>query len=209
MTETPIRVLIVEDHLIARVGLSTIVDAQPDMAVVGEAANGTDAIAAHERLKPDVTLMDVRMPGTDGVEAIATIRRRTPDARIVALSTYSGAEDIHRAMQAGAQAYLTKDVLDTELTKTIRRVFEGGTYLPPQAAAALAHREAQPNLTAREIEVLTLIVRGLGNKQVAHELKIAEYTVKNHVKNILAKLGVGDRTQAATTALRQGIVREE
>jgi two-component system, NarL family, response regulator len=208
MTDTPIRVLIVEDHLIARVGLSTIVDAQPDMTVVGEAANGTDAVSAHERLHPDVTLMDVRMPGTDGVEAIAAIRRRAPEARVVALSTYSGAEDIHRAMQAGAQAYLTKDVLDTELVKTIRRVFEGGMYLPPQAAAALAHREAQPNLTAREIEVLTLIVRGMGNKQVAAELKIAEYTVKNHVKNILSKLGVGDRTQAATMALRQGIVRE-
>jgi two-component system NarL family response regulator len=209
MTETSIRVLIVEDHLIARVGLTTIVDAQPDMTVVGEAANAADAITSHERLKPDVTLMDVRMPGTDGVEAIAAIRRRTPAARVVALSTYSGAEDIHRAVQAGAQAYLTKDVLDVELVKTIRRVHEGGTYLPPQAAAALARRESQPNLTAREIEVLTLIVKGFGNKQVASELKIAEYTVKNHVKNILSKLGVGDRTQAATTALRQGIVREE
>lgn len=208
MTEAPIRVLIVEDHLIARVGLTTIVDAQPDMTVVGEAANGSEAIAAHERLAPDITLMDVRMPGTGGIEAMAAIRARSPQALIIALSTYSGDEEVHRALQAGARAYLTKDVLDTELVKTIRTVQEGRTHLSPLAAAALAHRESRPDLTAREFDVLTLIVRGYGNKQIAFELRIAEYTVKNHVKNILAKLGVHDRTQAATAALRRGLVQD-
>lgn len=209
MSAEPIRVLIVEDHLIARVGLTTIVDAQADMVVVGEAANGFEAVEAWERLQPDVTLMDVRMPGASGTDAMTAIRTKAPGAKIVALSTYSGHEDVHRAVQAGALAYLTKDVLDTELVKTIRAVHEGKAYLSPLASAALASRESRPSLTARELEVLGLIVRGYGNKQIAFELRIAEYTVKNHVKSILAKLGVSDRTQAATTALRQGIIRED
>jgi DNA-binding NarL/FixJ family response regulator len=206
MTTQPIRVLIAEDHLIARVGVGTIVETQPDMQVVAEAANGAEAVQLHERHRPDVTLMDIRMPVMGGVDAMRAIRERAPAARFIALSTYSGDEEIRRALQAGASAYLTKDVLDDELVKTIRLVHAGRAYLPPAVAATLAAHATRPELTARELEVLALIVRGMGNKQIASELKIAQYTVKNHVKNVLSKLGVDDRTQAATSALQRGII---
>jgi len=208
MTTQPIRVLIAEDHLIARVGLGTIVETQPDMQVVAEAANGAEAVQLHERHRPDVTLMDIRMPVMGGVEAMRAIRERAPAARFIALSTYSGDEEIRRALQAGASAYLTKDVLDDELVKTIRLVHAGRAYLPPAVAATLAAHATRPELTARELDVLALIVRGMGNKQIASELKIAEYTVKNHVKNVLSKLDVDDRTQAATSALQRGIIQQ-
>jgi DNA-binding NarL/FixJ family response regulator len=208
MTTQPIRVLIAEDHLIARVGVGTIVETQADMQVVAEAANGAEAVQLHERHRPDVTLMDIRMPVLGGVEAMRAIRERAPTARFIALSTYSGDEEIRRALQAGASAYLTKDVLDDELVKTIRLVHAGRAYLPPAVAATLAAHATRPELTARELDVLGLIVRGMGNKQIASELKIAEYTVKNHVKNVLSKLGVDDRTQAATSALQRGIIQQ-
>jgi DNA-binding NarL/FixJ family response regulator len=208
MTALPIRVLIVEDHLIARVGVGTIVETQADMQVVAEAATGVEAVQLHEQHRPDVTLMDIRMPVMDGVEAMRAIRAKAPLARFIALSTYSGDEEIRRALQAGASAYLTKDVLDDELVKTIRLVHAGRAYLPPAVAATLAAHATRPELTARELEVLGLIVRGMGNKQIASELHIAEYTVKNHVKSVLAKLGVDDRTQAATSALQRGIIQQ-
>jgi DNA-binding NarL/FixJ family response regulator len=207
MADKIIRILIAEDHLIARVGVSTIVDAQPDMTVVGEARDGDEAMALHDRHQPDVTVMDIRMPGKSGVEAMTAIRLRSPRARFVALSTYAGDEDIRAALQAGAQAYLTKDVLDTELIEAIRRVHAGLSYLPAGVAATLAANLPRTDLTPREREVLALIVGGLGNKQIAYELHIAEYTVKNHVKSILSKLGVEDRTEAATAALRRGFVQ--
>lgn len=203
-----IRVLIAEDHLIARVGVGTIVDAQTDMQVVAEAATGAEAVRLHEQHRPDVTLMDIRMPVMGGIDAMRAIRERAPHARFVALSTYSGDEEIRRALQAGASAYLTKDVLDDELVKTIRLVHIGRAYLPPAVAATLAAHATRPELTARELDVLALIVRGMGNKQIASELKIAEYTVKNHVKNVLSKLDVEDRTQAATSALQRGIIQQ-
>jgi DNA-binding NarL/FixJ family response regulator len=208
MTTLPIRVLIAEDHLIARVGVGTIVETQADMQVVAEAANGVEAVHLHGQHRPDVTLMDIRMPVMGGVEAMRAIRERSPLARFIALSTYSGDEEIRRALQAGASAYLTKDVLDDELVKTIRLVHAGRAYLPPAVAATLAAHATRPELTARELDVLALIVRGMGNKQIAGELKIAEYTVKNHVKNVLSKLGVDDRTQAATSALQRGIIQQ-
>lgn len=204
----PIRVLIAEDHLIARVGLGTIVDAQADMRVAGEASSGLEAVSLYFDLLPDVTLMDIRMPVMGGIDAMRAIRDRAPQARFVALSTYSGDEEIRRALEAGASAYLTKDVLHDELVKTIRLVHAGRAYLPPAVAATLASHAARPELTARELEVLALIVRGLGNKQIASELHIAEYTVKNHVKSVLSKLGVDDRTQAATSALARGIIQQ-
>lgn len=204
----PIRVLIAEDHLIARVGLGTIVDAQSDMRVAGEASSGLEAVSLYFDLLPDVTLMDIRMPVMGGIDAMRAIRDRAPQARFVALSTYSGDEEIRRALEAGASAYLTKDVLHDELVKTIRLVHAGRAYLPPAVAATLASHAARPELTARELEVLALIVRGLGNKQIASELHIAEYTVKNHVKSVLSKLGVDDRTQAATSALARGIIQQ-
>jgi len=200
-----IRILIAEDHLIARVGVTTIVNMQPDMTVVAEAANGHQAVELYRKHRPDVTLLDLRMPGLSGVEAAVAIRREYPHARLIALTTYGGDEDIRRALQAGCQAYLTKDVLHDDLLKAIRAVDAGGTFLPPSVAATASQLPA-PDLSAREIEVLSLIVEGLANKEIAYRLNIAEHTVKNHVKNILAKLGVADGTQAATAAIQRGII---
>ena len=202
----PIRILVAEDHLVARVGVSTIVNMQPDMTIVAEASNGQQAVELFKKHLPDVTLLDLRMPGMGGVEAAQAIRADHPGARMIALTTYGGDEDIRRALNAGVQAYLTKDVLHDELLKAIRAVHAGQTYLPAGVAAALAAQMPRPDLSAREVQVLELIVRGLANKQIAYALSIAEHTVKNHVKNILSKLGVQDRTQAATAAIQRGII---
>jgi two-component system NarL family response regulator len=201
-----IRILVAEDHLVARVGVSTIVNMQPDMTVVAEASNGHQAVELFRKHRPDVTLLDMRMPGMGGVEAATAIRAEFPNARMIALTTYGGDEDIRRALAAGVLAYLTKDVLHDELLKAIRAVNEGHTYLPAAVAAALAAQLPRPDLSAREVQVLELIVQGLPNKQIAYTLNIAEHTVKNHVKNILSKLGVQDRTQAATVAIQRGII---
>jgi two-component system, NarL family, response regulator len=201
-----IRILVAEDHLVARVGVVTIVNMQPDMTVVGEAANGNQAVEMFRAHQPDVTLLDLRMPGMGGVEAAIAIRSEFPGAHLIALTTYGGDEDIRRALAAGVQAYLTKDVLHDELLKAIRAVHAGQTYLPAAVAASLAAQLPRPDLSAREVQVLGLIVRGLANKQIAFTLSIAEHTVKNHVKNILSKLGVQDRTQAATAAIQRGII---
>jgi DNA-binding NarL/FixJ family response regulator len=201
-----IRILVAEDHLVARVGVSTIVNMQPDMTVVAEASNGQQAVELFRKHRPDVTLLDLRMPGMGGVEAATAIRAEFPTARMIALTTYGGDEDIRRALAAGVLAYLTKDVLHDELLKAIRAVHVGQTYLPAAVAAALAAQLPRPDLSAREVQVLELIVRGLANKQIAYTLSIAEHTVKNHVKNILSKLGVQDRTQAATAAIQRGII---
>jgi DNA-binding NarL/FixJ family response regulator len=201
-----IRILVAEDHLVARVGVSTIVNMQPDMTVVAEASNGQQAVELFRKHRPDVTLLDLRMPGMGGVEAATAIRAEFPTARMIALTTYGGDEDIRRALAAGVLAYLTKDVLHDELLKAIRAVHEGHTYLPAAVAAALAAQLPRPDLSAREVQVLELIVRGLANKQIAYTLNIAEHTVKNHVKNILSKLGAQDRTQAATAAIQRGII---
>jgi two-component system NarL family response regulator len=201
-----IRILVAEDHLVARVGVSTIVNMQPDMTVVAEASNGQQAVELFRKHRPDVTLLDLRMPGMGGVEAATAIRAEFPAARMIALTTYGGDEDIRRALAAGVLAYLTKDVLHDELLKAIRAVHEGHTYLPAAVAAALAAQLPRPDLSAREVQVLELIVRGLANKQIAYTLNIAEHTVKNHVKNILSKLGAQDRTQAATAAIQRGII---
>jgi len=202
----PIRILVAEDHLVARVGVSTIVNMQPDMTVVAEASNGQQAVELYRKHIPDVALLDMRMPIMSGVEAATAIRAEFPHARMIALTTYGGDEDIRRALAAGVQSYLTKDVLHDELLKAIRAVHSGQTYLPSGVAAALAAQMPRPDLSAREVQVLELIVRGLANKQIAYSLNIAEHTVKNHVKNILSKLGVQDRTQAATAAIQRGIV---
>jgi two-component system NarL family response regulator len=202
----PIRILVAEDHLVARVGVSTIVNLQPDMTVVAEAANGQQAIELYRTHLPDVTLLDLRMPILSGIEAAAAIHKEYPRAKLIALTTYGGDEDIRRALQAGVQAYLMKDILHDELLKAIRAVHEGQTYLPASVAAALAAQMPRPDLSARELQVLELIVAGLANKQIAYTLNIAEYTVKNHVKNILDKLAVQDRTQAATVAIQRGII---
>ena len=201
-----IRILVAEDHVIARVGVTAIVNMQPDMTVVAEATNGQQAIDLYREHQPDITLLDLRMPMVSGIEAAVKIRQEFPQAKMIALTTYGGDEDIRRALAAGVRSYLTKDVLHDELIKAIRAVDSGGSYLSPTVAAALAAQPPGPDLSAREIQVLELIVRGLANKQIAYTLNIAEHTVKNHVKNVLSKLGVQDRTQAATAAIQRGII---
>jgi len=202
----PIRILIAEDHFIARAGMAAVVNAQPDMTVVAEVINGEQAVASFSEHRPDVTLMDMRMPGMNGFEAVGAIHSRFPQARIIALSTFGGDADIRRAFLAGAKSYLTKDVLHDELLDAIRAVSAGETYLPAAVKATLDAEKLHPDLSARELEVLELIVQGLSNKQLAWHLKIAEDTAKNHVKNILKKLGADDRTQAAARAIQRGII---
>lgn len=204
--DTTIRILIAEDHLIARAGMGAIINAQSDMVVVAEAIDGEQALALYRTCCPDVTLMDMRMPVMNGFEALTAIKQEYPNAHIVALSTFGGDEDIRRALSAGAQAYLTKDALHDELIGAIRAVHAGETYLPASVVATLAAELPHPELSARELEVLRLIVQGLSNKLIAHELGIAEDTAKTHVKSILKKLGADDRTQAATTAIQRGII---
>lgn len=198
-----IRIMVAEDHLIARVGVTAVINMQPDMKVVAEAVNGRQALELFRKHRPDVVLLDIRMPIMSGLEAAAAIRSECPDARMIALTTYGGDEDIRRALAAGVKAYLTKDVLHEELQKAIRAVYAGKTYMPAALEAIQRH---SPHLSAREIEVLRLIVDGLPNKLIAHRLNIAEATAKNHVKNILSKLGAQDRTQAATAAIQRGII---
>jgi DNA-binding NarL/FixJ family response regulator len=206
VTTSKIRVLIAEDHLVARVGVRAIITLQKDMKVVAEALNGQQAVEMFRETTPDVALLDMRMPKMSGVEAAAAILKEFPKARLIALTTYGGDEDVRRALETGVKAYLTKDVLHDELIRTIRAVHAGGTYLPPELAATFAAQKLSPHLSEREIEVLALIVQGHANKQIAYSLSIAEGTVKNHVKNILAKLSVQDRTQAVTAAIQRGIV---
>ncbi len=196
-----IRILIAEDHLIARVGVTSIINAQPDLTVVAEAVNGQQAVDLYREKQPDVALLDMRLPVMSGAEAAAAIRNEYPHSRLIALTTYDGDENIRRAFSAGVRAYLTKDVRHEELLKTIRAVHAGETFVP---AGLLNHPSAQ--LSAREIEVLELVVEGLSNKEIAWRLGIADTTAKNHVKNILAKLNVQDRTRAATAAIQRGII---
>lgn len=203
---SPIRILIADDHFVVRMGLSTLINTQEDMTVVAEAANGKQAAEMFRAHRPDVTLMDLRMPEMNGVEAIVAIRAEDPDARIIVLTTYDGDEDIFRAFQAGARAYLLKDMHHDELLGALRAVHQGQRFIPPAIANRLAERIPRSELTSRELEVLKLIVKGMSNREIAATLFITEGTVKIHVNNLLGKLGVSDRTKAATTALKRGIV---
>lgn len=207
MKNTKIRVFFVDDHPVLREGLAAIVNSQLDMAVAGEAGDGEEAVELHRSLKPDVTLMDLRLPRMDGVAAITAIRREFPEARIIVLSSYAGDEDIYRSLRAGARAYLLKDMLRKELIQAIRAVHRGERYVPQVVAAKLTERSAHGNLTPRETEILTLIVDGRSNKEIAALIGASEGTVRIHVSNILQKLGVEDRTQAAVHAIQRGIVR--
>ncbi|MFL6208505.1 MAG: response regulator [Pyrinomonadaceae bacterium] len=198
--------MVVDDQAVVRQGFVALINTVPDMAVVVEATTGQQAIELYRVHRPDVTLMDLRMPGTSGVEAITIIRREFPAARIIVLTTYDGDEDIYRSLQAGAQGYLLKDVFFEDLEAAIRAVHAGQRRIPAAIAERLAGRMGGSELTGRELEVLSEIVRGLSNREIAAALKISEATVKSHINNILSKLGVSDRTQAATTALQRGIV---
>jgi two-component system NarL family response regulator len=209
MDDSSIRILIADDHPIVRDGLNAVINDQPDMDVVVEAANGKEAVALAQQHRPDVLLIDLRMPQMNGVEAVNTIRAEWPQARIIILTTYDGDEDIYRALQAGAQAYLLKGMPRTELLDTIRAVHAGHKRIPPEVAAKLAERISASELTDREQDVLRLIVDGCSNREIGTNLSITEGTVKAHVNSILNKLGVNDRTQAVTEAMRRGIVHLE
>ncbi|HEY6447541.1 MAG TPA: response regulator transcription factor [Acidobacteriaceae bacterium] len=208
MTDT-IKILIVDDHHIVRQGLVALLKTVPGFEVVAEAADGEQAVELHRKLRPDVTLMDLRLPKMNGADAIARIREGYPGARIVVLTTFDGDEDIYRALQAGAKGYLLKGMDLAELSEAIRTVHAGKTRIPPRVAEKLAERMSGATLTARELEVLKLIVAGKSNKDIGNALFISEATVKTHVNSLLSKMGVDDRTQAATTALQRGLVHLE
>ena len=202
----PIRILVVDDHNVVRQGLIALLKTVPDVNVVAEGSDGEQAVELFRQHRPDVTIMDLRMPRKSGVEAIAEIRREAPAARVIVLTTFDGDEDIYRALQAGARGYLLKDMFGEELIDAIRTVHAGKQRIPAAVAQRLAERMGGPSLTARELEVLKCIVGGRSNKEIGNELSISEATVKTHINNLLGKLGVTDRTQAATTALQRGIV---
>lgn len=201
-----IRVLIVEDHHVVRQGLMALLASAPDVEVVGSAADGMQAVGTYRALQPDITLMDLQMPVLGGVDAIERIRTEFPNARFIVLTTFDGDEDIYRAMQAGAKAYLLKGMEVEELLSAIRAVHAGRARVPPSIAEKLAQRVGSQELTARELDVLERIVAGRANKEIASDLNISEATVKSHVNSLLGKLGVGDRTHAAVVALQRGIV---
>jgi DNA-binding NarL/FixJ family response regulator len=202
-----IRILAVDDHPLLREGIAALVNSQPDMKLIAEAANGREAIEQFRKHRPDVTLMDLQMPELNGIDAMIAIRGEFPQARIVVLTTYKGDVDVLRALKAGARGYLLKNLLRRELLETIRAVHSGEKRIPPEVAAQIADHAAEDDLTSREIEVLQLIASGNANKAIAVRLSISEETVKGHVKNILSKLAANDRTHAVTIGLKRGIIK--
>ena len=202
-----IRILIADDHSVVREGLVSLVKRKSDMVVVAEASNGREAVQLWKEHRPDVTLLDLRMPELNGVGAIKEIRELDENAHIVVLTTYDGDEDIYRAIKAGAKAYLLKDTARDALVDTVRRVHAGETYLPPQLAAKLAERVSGEALSPREIEVLQRMAVGKSNKEIGAELFISEGTVKTHIKSIFSKLDVVSRTEAVATATRRGLIQ--
>lgn len=205
-TVHPVRILTVDDHPLLREGIASLIGTQPDMAIIGEASSGREAVDSYRKLRPDITLMDLRMADMNGIEAVTQIVSEFPDAKIIVLTTYSGDAQIVRALKAGAQGYLLKGLLRKELLDTIRAVNEGKKRVSPEVASQVAEYAIDGVLTSREIEVLQLIAQGNANKIVADQLSITEDTVKAHVKSILSKLGANDRTHAVTIALKRGII---
>ncbi len=210
MSETAkIRIMLVDDHFLVRMGLIGTLSAEQDMTVIAEAENGHEAVAQFRKYRPDVTLMDLRLPDLDGIQATTAIRSEFPDARIVLLTTYDGDEDIFRALQAGAMGYILKEIQRKDLLHAIRAAHRGRRTLSPSVASHLQKRPHGCELTVRELDVLKGIVAGRSNRQIGDELAISEGTVKTHVNNVLSKLGVVDRTQATVAAISRGIVRLE
>jgi DNA-binding NarL/FixJ family response regulator len=203
-----IRILVADDHAIFREGVAAILSAQPDMQLVAQAADGEEAIAAYRVNRPDLVLMDLQMPGTTGLAAIRAIRDEDPQARIVVLTTYVGDIQITNALRAGATSYLIKSTLRNELVATIRAVFAGNSQLPPEVAAVIRQHLTDESLSAREIEVLSLVAIGFSNKRIAINMDISVETVKTHMKSILSKMKAKDRAEAVTMALRRGILEE-
>jgi len=206
-TKSPITILIADDHPVVREGLAALINRRPDMTVVAEVSNGKELVAAFLEHRPDVSLVDLRMPEMDGADAIKAIREQTPSARVVVLTTYDDEEDIHRSLRAGAKAYLLKDAPREELLACIKAVYDGRTLIPPAIAAKMAETISAPTLTPREIAVLELVAEGKSNKEIAASLSITEGTVKSHLSALLGKLDASDRTQAVTTALKRGLIR--
>ncbi|MEY5025136.1 MAG: hypothetical protein RLZZ244_664 [Verrucomicrobiota bacterium] len=202
-----IRILLADDHLVVRIGLRGLLETQPEMQVVAEAASGSAAVAAFHQHRPDLVLMDLRMPDLDGAAATLAIRSVQPNARILMLTTFDTDEDVFRAIEAGAAGFLLKNTSSDTLFQTIRTLHSGAYRLPKDVADRLALRRSLPELSAREREVLVLIAQGRSNKEIGAHLGVAENTVKNHVKVILEKLGVADRTGAATKAIQRGLVQ--
>ena len=202
-------ILLVDDHALLRTGVANIINQEPDLQVVAEAGNGVEAIAAFDRYHPDVTLLDLRMPIMEGVEAVRRIRESDPRARVIVLTTYDTDDEIARALKAGAKAYVLKDISADDLIGCIRHVLAGKTYLAPSAAAKLAEGVTRVQLTPREMAALRLMADGKANKEIASELNISERTVKTHLGHLFEKLGVTSRTEAVKVATRRGLVRLE
>jgi two-component system, NarL family, response regulator len=206
MSEPRLRVLVVDDHPLMRIGLRARIDAEPDMEVVAEAGDGPAAIAAYTLHKPDITLLDLRLPGMDGPQIITVIRQADPGAKIIILTTYDADEDVYRAVQAGARGYLLKGTFAEGILEAIRNVHAGRRLIAPEVAARLADRVSSPSLTSREVAVLELVAKGMSNKEIGAALFVSETTIKYHLKNIYAKLGASDRTEAALVATQRGIL---
>jgi DNA-binding NarL/FixJ family response regulator len=206
MDAETIRVMCVDDHPLVRKGVASILANEPDMEMVAEASSGREAVDKYRELHPDVVLMDLRMPEMDGTEATRAIRGENPDARIIALTSYDGDQDIYRALEAGVRGYILKEMVHTEVVKAIRTVQSGKRLMPPEVAERLSEYFPQVALTPREVEVLSFVARGLANKEIAHKLGTANGTIKMHVQNILEKLGASDRTHAVTIAIERGIL---
>src|SRR5437667_1621761 len=204
---TRIRVLCVDDHPLLREGIAAIINSQPDMVLIADASNGTEAIQKFKEHRPDVTLMDLRLPDISGVDSLMAIRADAPDARIIMLSTFEGDVEIQRALQAGARAYLLKNMPPKELVEVIRQVHAGKKRIPTEIAAHLAEHLSDEALTDREIDVLKHVAGGNRNRDIAERLFISEETVKVHIKHIMEKLGASDRTQAVAIAVRRGIIQ--
>jgi len=202
----PIRIMLVDDHPIVRIGLAALIGTLPGMETVAQAGGGREAIALHKEKKPDVTLMDLRLPDLSGVDVIRTIRTVSPEARFIVLTTYEGDEDIHQALQAGARGYIIKGLPHDLLADAIRRVHAGGRYLPQVVKETLANRTPSSDLSLREREILERIAQGKSNREIATELDLAEITVKCRVSAILERLDVHDRTEAVVTALQRGLL---